>query len=360
MTHKIMVVDDNSATRRMVRNALQRSGHAVLEAPDGKTARALMQAEHPRVVLQDLMLPDTDGFTLVGELRALAKGADVAILAFSGFVSELDEARVSAVGFDDMIAKPIAPSRLVPLIEAHLPSLVPPTGQFGAGRRIVLADDEPMQLKLASFRLSRLGFEVEAVGDGRAALDAIRRKVPDAIVSDVMMPELDGFGLLRALRADERTRDLPIMMLSARAGEEARVEGLEAGADDYLVKPFAFSELLARLRALARRGDPERPAILELGGLRLDPATRQVWRGASEIRLSAKEFTLLETFMRRPGEVLSRLTLLEHAWDFGYDNRSNVIDVYVRRLRLKIDEPFGTDSLETVRGAGYRLRPESP
>src|SRR3954468_1720017 len=138
-----MVVEDNSATRRMVIKALQRNGHLVLEAPDGKTARELMRTEHPRVVLQDLMLPDADGFELVGELRVLAEGSDVSILAFSGFVSELDDARVSSGGFDDIIAKPIAPSRLVPLIEAHLPTAVPKGERFGAGRRVVIADDDP-------------------------------------------------------------------------------------------------------------------------------------------------------------------------------------------------------------------------
>jgi two-component system OmpR family response regulator len=134
------------------------------------------------------------------------------------------------------------------------------------------------------------------------------------------------------------------------------VEGLDSGADDYLGKPFSFAELLARLRALTRRSVSERPAVLEVGSLRLDPATRQVWRGDFEIELSAKEFALLETFMRRAGDVLTRLELLEHAWDYGYENRSNIVDVYVRYLRDKIDRPFGLDTLETVRGAGYRLR----
>jgi two-component system OmpR family response regulator len=147
-------------------------------------------------------------------------------------------------------------------------------------------------------------------------------------------------------------------MLTARDAVEDRVAGLDAGADDYLRKPFSFAELLARLRALARRGGAERPAVIDVGDLRLDPATRQVWRGDSEIQLSSKEFALLETFMRRPGQVLSRYLLLEHAWDYGYENRSNVVDVYVRYLRDKIDRPFGRDSLETVRGAGYRLRKE--
>jgi len=148
------------------------------------------------------------------------------------------------------------------------------------------------------------------------------------------------------------------VVLTARDSVDDRVAGLDSGADDYLVKPFAFAELLARLRALGRRGETGRPAVLAVGDLRLDPATREVSRGSQPIALSAKEFALLETFMRRAGEVLSRLHLLEHAWDFAYENRSNVVDVYVRRLRRKIDEPFGRGSLETVRGVGYRLRRE--
>jgi two-component system OmpR family response regulator len=145
-------------------------------------------------------------------------------------------------------------------------------------------------------------------------------------------------------------------MLTARDSIEDRVAGLDAGADDYLVKPFAFAELLARLRALARRATDERPAVVEVGDLRLDPATRQVWCGDVEIRLSAKEFALLETFMRRPGRVLTRPQLLEHAWDYAYESRSNVVDVYVRYLREKVDRPFERRSIETVRGVGYRLR----
>jgi two-component system OmpR family response regulator len=145
-------------------------------------------------------------------------------------------------------------------------------------------------------------------------------------------------------------------MLTARDAVEDRVAGLDAGADDYLPKPFAFVELLARLRALLRRGAAERPALLEVGDLRLDPATHKAWRGEAEIHLSAKEFALLETFMRRPGQALSRYQLLEHAWDYAYENRSNVVDVYVRYLRGKIDRPFGRHTLETVRGVGYRLR----
>jgi two-component system OmpR family response regulator len=144
-------------------------------------------------------------------------------------------------------------------------------------------------------------------------------------------------------------------MLTARDSVEDRVAGLDTGADDYLIKPFAFAELLARLRALVRRGEFERPSVLEVGDLRLDPATHRVWRGSTEIQLSAKEFAMLEIFMRRPDEVLTRLHLLEHAWDFAYENRSNIVDVYIRHLRKKIDEPFGRSSLKTVRGTGYRL-----
>src|SRR5205809_1500905 len=178
----------------------------------------------------------------------------------------------------------------------------------------------------------------------------------DVIVLDVMLPRMNGFETCRRLRSSGVWA--PVLMLTARDSVEDRVAGLDTGADDYLVKPFAFAELLARLRALARRGELERPSVVEVGDLRLDPATREVRRGESQIQLSAKEFALLETFMRRPGEVLSRLHLLEHAWDVAYDNRSNVVDVYVRRLRLKIDKPFGRRSLETVRGGGYRLRPD--
>jgi len=176
----------------------------------------------------------------------------------------------------------------------------------------------------------------------------------DAIVLDVMLPGIDGFETCRRLREDGVW--VPIIMLTAKDAVEDRIEGLDRGADDYLVKPFSLGELLARLRALARRGPVERPAVLEVGTLRLNPATRQVWRGHEEIRLSAKEFALLETFMRRPGEVLSQFQLLEHAWDYDYENRSNVVEVYIRYLREKVDRPFDVKSLETVRGAGYRLR----
>ena len=178
----------------------------------------------------------------------------------------------------------------------------------------------------------------------------------DAIVLDVMLPGIDGFETCRRLRADGIWS--PVLMLTARDSIEDRVAGLDGGADDYLPKPFSFAELSARIRALVRRGAAARPTRLEIDDLELDPARRRVSRAGTEISLSAKEFSLLETFMRRPGEELTRLQLLEHAWDYEYENRSNVVDVYVRYLREKIDRPFGCDSIETVRGVGYRMRGE--
>jgi two-component system, OmpR family, response regulator len=198
------------------------------------------------------------------------------------------------------------------------------------------------------------GFTVDLAGGGEEALRLVRATDYDAILLDVMMPDLDGFETCRRLRADGVW--IPVLMLTARDAVEDRVRGLDGGADDYLIKPFSLAELTARLRALARRGPVERPAVLEVGDLRLDPATREVYRGGTEIELSAREFALLETFMRRPGQVLTQMQLLESAWDLGYEQRSNVVEVYVRYLREKVDRPFGVRSIETVRGAGYRLR----
>jgi len=202
------------------------------------------------------------------------------------------------------------------------------------------------------------GYAADVARTGEEALWMARATPYDAIVLDVMLPGRNGLEVCRSLR--ESGVWSPILMLTARDGVEDKVSGLDSGADDYLSKPFSFAELLARLRALTRRGPSERPAVLEVGTLRLNPATRQAWRGEAEVDLSAKEFALLETFMRNAGDVLTRLDLLEHAWDYGYENRSNVVDVYVRYLRAKIDRPFGVDSIETVRGVGYRLRRDGP
>jgi two-component system OmpR family response regulator len=220
--------------------------------------------------------------------------------------------------------------------------------------RVLIVEDELRMASLIRRGLVGEGLVVDVATNGEDALWMAAASEYDAIVLDVMLPGIDGFETCRRLRNDGVW--VPVLMLTARDSVEDRVAGLDTGADDYLVKPFAFAELLARLRALARRGELVRPTVLEAGDLRLDPATRRVWRGATEIQLSAKEFALLETFMRRPDQVLSRLHLLEHAWDFAYENRSNVVDVFVAHLRNKIDQPFGRKSLETVRGAGYRLR----
>jgi two-component system, OmpR family, response regulator len=220
--------------------------------------------------------------------------------------------------------------------------------------RALVVEDELKMAALIRRGLVEEGYAADVARTGEEALWMARATPYDAIVLDLMLPGRDGLEVCRSLR--ESGVWSPILMLTARDGVEDKVSGLDSGADDYLSKPFSFAELLARLRALTRRGPNERPAVIELGSLRLDPATRQAWRGDTEIDLSAKEFSLLETFMRHPGEVLTRLDLLEHAWDYGYENKSNVVDVYVRYLRAKIDRPFGLDSIETVRGVGYRLR----
>jgi two-component system, OmpR family, response regulator len=220
--------------------------------------------------------------------------------------------------------------------------------------RILVVEDE---LKMASLLLRGFRTNGHAADVTRTGEDAVWMAAAtpyDAIVLDVMLPGIDGFETLAQLR--KQGRWTPVLLLTARDAVEDRIAGLDVGADDYMTKPFSFAELLARLRAIVRRGEVERPTILEVGDLRLDPATRQVWRGTTEIDLTPKEFALLETFMRRPGDVLSRDHLLTQAWDMGYDNRSNVIAVYVNYLRDKVDRPFGASSLETVRGAGYRLR----
>jgi len=220
--------------------------------------------------------------------------------------------------------------------------------------RVLVVEDAVKMASLIRRGLREEGFAADVAIKGEDALWMAGATDYDAIVLDVMLPGIDGFETCRRLREDGV--GAPVLMLTARDAVEDRVTGLDTGADDYLTKPFSFAELLARLRALGRRGGPEHPTVLRAGTLGLDPATRRVTRGDEEIGLSAKEFALLEIFMRNPGRVLSRLHLLEHAWDYEYENRSNVIDVYVRYLREKVDRPFGVESIETVRGAGYRLR----
>jgi two-component system, OmpR family, response regulator len=231
----------------------------------------------------------------------------------------------------------------------------PETDDNGAMRAMVVEDERKMAA-LIRRGLVEEGYAADVARTGKDAIRMAQATAYDVIVLDVMLPDVDGLGVCRALRSSGNW--VPILMLTARDRIEDRVAGLDAGADDYLIKPFSFAELLARLRALARRGQAERPTVLQAGSLRLDPATRQVWRGEVPVQLSAKEFALLERFMRRPGDVLSRLDLLEHVWGAGSNQRSNVVDVYVGYLRAKIDQPFECASIETVRGVGYRLRPD--
>ncbi len=220
--------------------------------------------------------------------------------------------------------------------------------------RVLVVEDEVKMAALVRRGLEREGYAVDVAADGPEALWSAREREYDAIVLDAMIPEPDGFAVCRTLRDEGRWA--PVLILTARDSVEDRVRGLDAGADDYLTKPFAFEELFARLRALTRRGPVERPIVLTVGDLMLDPVTRTVRRGDQRVDLSAKEFALLEFLMRHPDEVLTRTRIIEHVWDFAYEGGSNVVDVYVRYLREKIDRPFGRADIETVRGVGYRLR----
>jgi two-component system OmpR family response regulator len=225
--------------------------------------------------------------------------------------------------------------------------------------RVLVVEDEVRLALLLKRGLEEEGYAVDTSGDGAEALWHATETEYDAIVLDIMLPGMDGLEVTRRLRAERRWT--PVLLLTARDAIDDRVVGLDAGADDYLVKPFSFAELAARVRALVRRGRVERPTVLEVGDLRLDPARRRAWRGEVELDLSPKEFALLELFLSHPGEVLTRTRILEHVWDFAYDPSSNVVDQYIGYLRREIDRPFGRDDLETVRGAGYRLRdPKEP
>jgi two-component system OmpR family response regulator len=223
--------------------------------------------------------------------------------------------------------------------------------------RVLVVEDDPAMAAMLGRGLRRAGYAVDTVGTGTDAVWAIVENDLDVVVLDAMIPAPDGFEVLRRIRAEQRWA--PVLMLTARTGTVDKVRGLDAGADDYLTKPFAFEELLARIRALIRREPMQRPTKLRVADLVLDPGGRTVHRGDTSIPLSAKEFALLQELMRRAGETLSRSYLIEHVWDFAYDGGSNVVDVYVRYLRDKVDRPFGRDTIRTVRGAGYRLDPEA-
>jgi two-component system OmpR family response regulator len=223
-------------------------------------------------------------------------------------------------------------------------------------RVLVIEDDQRMASTLRR-GLEEEGFAVDVALNGIDGAWYAGENEYDAIILDIGLPGMDGFAVLDTLRAEQQWA--PVLVLTARDAVEDRVRGLDLGADDYLTKPFAFAELLARLRAVRRRGVRERPAILRVGDLSLDPAGRDVRRGDCPIELTAKEYSLLECFMRSPGQVLSRSDLVAHVWDFAFDGDSNVVEVYVGYLRRKIDRPFGRRTLETVRGSGYRLREDA-
>ena len=219
--------------------------------------------------------------------------------------------------------------------------------------RLLVVEDEQRLARALQRGLAAEGFVVDLAHDGPRGLDMARHGDYDAMILDVMLPGLSGYRVVRQLRAERHW--LPVLMLSAKDGEYDQADGLDCGADDYLTKPFSYVVLLARLRALLRRGAPERPAVLAAGTLRLDPAARRVSRGEAEITLTAREFSLLEYLIRRTGQVVTKTELLDHVWDAAADTDPNIVEVYVGYLRRKIDQPFGERSLQTVRGSGYRL-----
>jgi two-component system OmpR family response regulator len=222
--------------------------------------------------------------------------------------------------------------------------------------RVLVVEDEPKMAALLCRGLREEGMVADAAHTGGDALRRAEDTPYDLIVLDLMLPDIGGLEVCRRLRTGQVWS--AVLMLTARDTVADRVLGLDAGADDYLVKPFSFAELLARLRALSRRVPAERPAVLTVDDLTLDPASRRVWRGDHEVALTTKEFTLLHVLARNSGQVLSRDQLLDHAWDLAAEQPSNVVEVYVRRLRERVDRPFGRASIETVRGVGYRLRTE--
>ena len=219
--------------------------------------------------------------------------------------------------------------------------------------RILLVEDERSFAQAVRKGLEAEGFVVELAEEGQEGLRMATERPYDVVVLDIMLPGLNGYRVCAAMR--ERGVWTPVLMLTAKDGELDEAEALDTGADDYLSKPFAFVVLVARLRALARRGGGRRPPVLEVGDLRLDPAGHHAWRGDSEVELTAREFALLELLMRHPGEVLSRREILDGVWDFAFDGDSNIVEVYVGYLRRKIDVPFDRRGIETVRGVGYRL-----
>lgn len=219
--------------------------------------------------------------------------------------------------------------------------------------RVLVVDDEKRLAAGLKKGLEAEGFATDVALTGTDGLWMAREHPYDAIVLDIMLPGINGYQICATLR-DEKNW-IPILMLTAKDGELDEAEGLDTGADDYLTKPFSYVVLLARLRALLRRGAPERPTLLEVGDLRLDPATRRVFRGDVEVELTSREMALLEFLMRHVGRVVSKRDILDHVWDYDFEGDPNIVEVYVRHLRNKLDRPFGRSTIQTVRGSGYRL-----
>lgn len=302
----ILLVEDNATTRKMVKYALENGGYQVFDAPDGRTALRMMEEHQPALVLQDLILPDIDGFDLVAKLRRLATDSGVPILAFSGLLSGDEEARMSAVGFDDVISKPIEPSRLIPIINAHLPASAAVEARFGDGRLLLVADDDPQQLKLTRFRLARLGFELETACDGEEALAVARRTMPDAIVADVMMPKLDGFGLSMAVRQDAALSRTPLVLVTSKYIETADRElGFRAGADEFVVRTPDLQDLIHALRNALDRKKPARPAPL----IESQPDIEQQ-RAQTVLRQLERQVLLNTGLAKRCSALASELTVI--------------------------------------------------
>jgi len=301
----VLLVDDHATTRKLVRLALERAKFTVYEARDGETAVALMRQHLPAIVIQDLVLPDVDGFALAVRLRALAGEVPLRLLAFSGLVSNLDAKRISSVGFDDVIAKPISPSRLVALVEAQWAGIEPQTEAFGGGKRLLLVDDDPIQLHLTSFRLGRLGFYVDEATDGQHALELAHANKPHVIVSDVLMPRLDGFGLAMAVRRDQELRTVPLVLVTSNFVEHSDRElSRRSGADDFVVRTPDLGELALSLRTVTTRGQSR--AVVSPTG------TEEIEREHARrtVRQLERQMVHNSELLRRTSQLSAELTIL--------------------------------------------------
>ncbi|MEY4510180.1 MAG: hypothetical protein RLZZ450_2302 [Pseudomonadota bacterium] len=301
----VLLVDDHATTRKLVRLALERANFTVYEARDGETAVTLMRQHRPAIVIQDLVLPDVDGFALAARLRGLAGEVPLRLLAFSGLVSNLDAKRIASVGFDDVIAKPIAPTRLVSLVEAHWAGIEPTTETFGEGKRLLLVDDDPIQLHLTSFRLGRLGFHVEEAKDGQQALELARINKPHVIVSDVLMPRLDGFGLAMAIRREQELRTVPLVLVTSNFVETSDRElARRSGADDFVVRTPDLGELALSLRTVVARGQ-SRAVVSHTGN---DEIEREHARRTE--RQLERQLHHNSELLRRTSQLSAELTIL--------------------------------------------------